>query len=140
MAGITGVENLTEFPLEITEEEREKIALFLNDINTIFPRERSVLIPILQEAQNRIGYLPPEAMCGIAEFLSIPRMDIYSVVTFYNQFRLNPPGEHSIRVCMGTACHVRGASSVVDEIERELKIKTGDTTEDMNFTDRKSVV
>jgi NADH-quinone oxidoreductase subunit E len=119
--------------LEITEEEREKTDLFLDDIITVFSRERSALIPILQEAQNRIGYLPPEAMRGIAAFLSIPRMDVYSVVTFYNQFRLNPPGKHSIKVCMGTACHVGGGRIILDAWKRRLDIDRRQTTPDREF-------
>ena len=72
-----------------------------------FARKRDNLIPILQKIQGRLGYLPREAMQETAKFLDIPEMDVYSVVTFYNQFRLNPPGRHSIRVCLGTACHMK---------------------------------
>ena len=119
--------------MELTGEEREKISQFLNNIDSAFPREISALIPILQEAQNRIGYLPGEAMLGIAEFLDIPGMDIYSVVTFYNQFRLNPPGKHSIRVCMGTACHVGGGTVILDSWRRRLGIDKRQTTPDREF-------
>ncbi len=124
---------MTEIPMELTGEEREKISQFLNSIDSAFPRERSALIPILQEAQNRIGYLPGEAMLGIAEFLDIPGMDVYSVVTFYNQFRLNPPGKHSIRVCMGTACHVGGGTVILDSWRRRLGIDKRQTTPDREF-------
>lgn len=124
---------MTEIPMELTEEEREKISQFLNHIDSAFSRERSALIPILQEAQNRIGYLPSEVMLRIAEFLGIPGMDVYSVVTFYNQFRLNPPGKHSIRVCMGTACHVGGGTVILDSWRRRLGIDKRQTTPDREF-------
>jgi len=110
-----------------------KVSLFLGNVSSTFSRERSNLIPILQEAQNQIGYLPTEAMQGIAEFLTIPDIDVYSVVTFYNQFRLNPPGNHSIRVCLGTACHVGGGNIILDSWKRRLGIDKRETTPDREF-------
>jgi len=124
---------LTELPSKLTEEEMGKVSLFFSNINSTFSRQRSNLIPILQEAQNRIGHLPHEAMLGIAEFLDIPDIDVYSVVTFYNQFRLNPPGKHSIRVCMGTACHVGGGTVIMDAWKRRLGIDKRQTTPDREF-------
>ena len=124
---------MTDIPIELTEEEREKISQFLNHIDSAFPRERSSLIPVLQEAQNRLGYLPNDVMLKISEFLGIPEIDIYSVVTFYNQFRLNPPGKHSIRVCMGTACHVGGGTVILDSWRRRLGIDKRETTPDREF-------
>ena len=98
-----------------------------------FRQKREKLIPILQEVQEKLGYLPREAMLEIADFLSIPEMDVYSVVTFYNQFRLNPPGRHSIRVCLGTACHMKGGYIALDAWKRRLGIESGETTEDREF-------
>jgi NADH-quinone oxidoreductase subunit E len=98
-----------------------------------FSRKRDFLIPILQEVQGKLGYLPREAMLEIADFLVIPEMDVYSVVTFYNQFRLNPPGRHSIRVCLGTACHMKGGYIALDAWKRRLGIGPGETTEDREF-------
>jgi NADH-quinone oxidoreductase subunit E len=98
-----------------------------------FSRKRDNLIPILQEVQGKLGYLPREAMLEIAEFLGIPEMDVYSVVTFYNQFRLNPPGRHSIRVCLGTACHMKGGYIALDAWKRRLGIGPGETTKDQEF-------
>lgn len=118
---------------EISEEERKKLADFFDYLATAFSRDRGNLIPILQEAQRRLGYLPREAMLGIAEFLGIPEMDIYGVVTFYNQFRLNPPGKHSVRVCMGTACHVKGGQIIFDSWKRRLGIEKRQTTPDREF-------
>jgi len=118
---------------QITVRERENIAVFLQEIEGKFPRERSSLIPLLQEAQGLFGYLPAEVMLGIADFLHIRDIDVYSVTTFYNQFRLNPPGKHSIRVCMGTACHVGGGRIILDAWKRRLGIDRRETTSDREF-------
>lgn len=96
-------------------------------------RKRGNLVPILQEVQRRFGYLPSEAMLEIARLLRIPEMDVYSVATFYSQFRLNPPGRHSVRVCQGTACHMKGGHIVLDAWKRRLGIDVGQTTADRQF-------
>jgi NADH-quinone oxidoreductase subunit E len=98
-----------------------------------FSRKRWNLIPILQKVQGRLGYLPREAMAEIAEYLDISEIDVYGVVTFYNQFRLNPPGRHSIRVCLGTACHMKGGYITLDAWKRRLNINSGETTADREF-------
>jgi len=98
-----------------------------------FSSKRGNLIPILQRVQGKLGYLPREAMLEIAEFLGIPEIDVYSVVTFYNQFRLNPPGKHSVRVCLGTACHMKGGYITLDAWKRRLGIDRGQTTPDWEF-------
>ena len=98
-----------------------------------FARKRDNLIPILQKVQGRLGYLPREAMLEIANYLDVPEMDVYSVVTFYNQFRLNPPGRHSIRVCLGTACHMKGGYITLDAWKRRLGIGPSETTADREF-------
>ena len=98
-----------------------------------FDRQRPNLIPILQKVQGKLGYLPREAMTEIAEYLDIPAIDVYGVVTFYNQFRLNPPGKHSIRVCLGTACHMKGGYITLDAWKRRLGINPRETTEDREF-------
>ncbi len=95
--------------------------------------QRENLIPILQKIQEALGYLPPDAMTEVARFLNIPEIDVYSVATFYNQFRLTPPGRHSVRVCMGTACHVRGGHITLEAWQRRLKIGPGETTPDREF-------
>jgi NADH-quinone oxidoreductase subunit E len=105
-------------------------------IETLFERmrnKRENLIPILQQIQEEFGYLPPSAMLEVACFLNIPEIDVYSVATFYNQFRLTPPGKHSIRVCMGTACHVKGGHITLAAWQRRLKIEPGQTTPDREF-------
>jgi len=98
-----------------------------------FSRKRGNLIPILQKVQGKLGYLPREAMLEIAQFLGIPEINVYSVVTFYNQFRLNPPGNHSIRVCLGTACHMKGGYITLDAWRRRLGIDVRQTTDDREF-------
>jgi len=93
----------------------------------------TTLIPILQQVQSEFGYLPREAMLEVARFLKIPEIDVYSVATFYNQFRLTPPGKHSVRVCLGTACHVKGGNIALAAWQRRLKIGPGETTPDREF-------
>ena len=90
-------------------------------------------MPILQKVQEKLGYVPREAMVEIAKFLGIPEIDVYGVVTFYNQFRLNPPGRHSIRVCLGTACHMKRGYITLDAWKRRLGVDRGQTTPDREF-------
>ncbi|MFC1942844.1 NAD(P)H-dependent oxidoreductase subunit E [Chloroflexota bacterium] len=98
-----------------------------------FTRKRWNLIPVLQKVQERLGYLPREAMTEIAGYLEIADIDVYGVVTFYNQFRLTPPGKHSIRVCLGTACHMKGGYITLDAWKRRLNINPRETTPDREF-------
>ncbi len=111
------------------EQHKQETKRILNG----FSRKRLSLIPILQKVQGKLGYLPREAMTEIAEYLDIPAIDVYGVVTFYNQFRLNPPGKHSIRVCLGTACHMKGGYITLDAWKRRLGINPRETTEDREF-------
>ena len=92
------------------------------------------LIQILHQAQNIFGYLPKEVLCFISKETGFSSSRVYGVVTFYESFRLSPVGKYTIKLCLGTACHVRGASAIVDEIETLLGIKRGQTTEDGKFT------
>ena len=106
----------------------------LNDILSNYTGDSSDLIPILQATQERFGYLPEEIMVGIAQFLKLPPSAVYGVSTFYAQFKLNPTGKRTVKVCRGTACHVRGADRVLQEIEKKLNIKPGETTEDLEYS------
>ncbi|MGI6704188.1 MAG: NADH-quinone oxidoreductase subunit NuoE [Clostridia bacterium] len=92
------------------------------------------LIPIMQKAQDIFGYLPLEVQQYIADGLNVPLQNIYGISTFYSQFNLEPKGKHSIGLCMGTACYVRGAQLVLDKIQEQLGISMGETTEDKMFT------
>ena len=114
-------------------EEQEQNKQETRQILNGFRRERPNLIPVLQKVQGKLGYLPREAMTEIAEYLNIPAIDVYGVVTFYNQFRLNPPGKHSIRVCLGTACHMKGGYITLDAWKRRLGINPRETTADREF-------
>ena len=114
-----------------TKEAAEKLET--RKILKKFDKKKGNLIPILQKVQEEIGYLPREAMLEIAGFLEIPDIDVYSVATFYNQFRLNPPGKHSIKVCLGTACHMKGGYITLDAWKRRLEIAVKETTADREF-------
>jgi len=99
-----------------------------------FRGERAELIPVLQAAQEAVGYLPRSALSKIARFTRTPLSTVYGVVTFYAQFYLSPQGKHKIKVCQGTACHVRGGKSIMDAVRRKLSIEPGGTTEDLMFS------
>lgn len=116
-----------------SDEEREQIIKETGLILNGFGRKKQHLIPILQGVQGKLGYLPQEAMTEIADYLDIAAVDVYGVVTFYNQFRLNPPGKHSVRVCLGTACHMKGGYITLDAWKRRLNINSGETTPDREF-------
>lgn len=118
---------------EIVSEEklmRDDIAASLSG----FDKERGNLIPILQIIQERHGFLAPEAIKMVAEHLGIAPCEVYGVATFYNQFRFNPPGKHQIKVCLGTACHVKGGDIILENFERKLEIRDGETTPDLEFS------
>jgi NADH-quinone oxidoreductase subunit E len=106
----------------------------LNKVFVNYKGEREELIPILQETQNAFRYLPAVVMQEIARFLKISTNTVYGVATFYAQFKLTPLGKRVIRVCRGTACHVRGSAKVLAELEKQLGIKAGETTPDMEYT------
>lgn len=96
--------------------------------------DRSNLIAILQQIQEEYGYLPEEALQDVAIFLCMPLSGVYGVATFYNQFRLTPLGKNVIRVCRGTACHVKNSANILTALETELNILAGGTTRDKLFT------
>ena len=98
------------------------------------PNDRSNLIPLLQDAQSIYGFLPENALRDISEFVKVPLSRVYGVATFYNQFRLMPLGENIIRVCRGTACHVKNSANILFALESELGVMAGHTTRDKKFT------
>ncbi|HJX12367.1 MAG TPA: NADH-quinone oxidoreductase subunit NuoE [Dehalococcoidales bacterium] len=106
----------------------------LKEVFSHFHGEQQELIPLLQETQARFRYLPADAMREIARFLHMPEATVYGVSTFYAQFKLTPLGKRIVRVCRGTACHVRGSSKVLAEMEKQLGVKAGETTEDREYT------
>ena len=105
----------------------------IESILSKYTRKRDELIPILQGVQKEFGYISPELAKRISKHLRITENQIYGVSSFYAQFRFTPPGRHSIRVCLGTACHVRGGATLLEMLERELEITCGETTEDGRF-------
>lgn len=96
--------------------------------------EQGILISVLQDVQEEFGYLPEAALITVARKLRIPPSRIYGIVTFYSQFHLTPRGRHIIKACQGTACHVRGGKGILEVLERELDLRPGETTEDLEFT------
>ncbi|MCK4274592.1 MAG: NADH-quinone oxidoreductase subunit NuoE [Dehalococcoidales bacterium] len=106
----------------------------MKEIFSHYQGDKQELIPILQETQENFRYVPAAAMREIARFLRMPESTIYGVSTFYAQFKLTPLGKKLIRVCRGTACHVRGASKVLAEVEKQLGIKAGQTSDDLEYT------
>ncbi|MFQ6111320.1 MAG: NADH-quinone oxidoreductase subunit NuoE [Nitrospinota bacterium] len=97
------------------------------------PPGRESLIPVLQDIQERFGYLSEESVDELARVTGISENEIYGVATFFTQFRVTPPGEHRIQACLGTACHVRGGHQILSELEQRLGIKAGETTADRKF-------
>jgi NADH:ubiquinone oxidoreductase subunit E len=111
--------------------------LELGKLDEIFKKhlgEEGALIPVLQEAQEVYGYLPEVVLAAIGKQLHVSMSRIYGVVTFYAQFYLSPRGRHTVRVCRGTACHVRGGKSVLNTVKDMLGIEDGETTQDFNFS------
>ncbi len=106
----------------------------VGDILTENERKRGVLIHTFHRIQQDYGYLPGEVLSTLSKKLDLPLAEIYSVASFYKQFHFSPRGRKIVRVCMGTACHVRGGKNVLNAIEKEFNIKQGETTEDLEMT------
>lgn len=113
---------------ELTQEEA------LQKLFDLYRDQKGALIPVLQEAQNIYGYLPKEVLRKIAEELRMPFSKVFGVATFYAQFHLKPRGRNIIRVCLGTACHVRGGAKVFKAIQEHLGVADGETTGDLRYT------
>ena len=99
-----------------------------------YTREKANLIPILQQVQLELGYLPEEALSRIARYVGEPECNVFGVATFYAQFQLLPRGRNIVKVCRGTGCYVKGAPRLVDDLEKLLGVKEGETTPDMEYT------
>jgi NADH-quinone oxidoreductase subunit E len=118
---------------ELDSEDLAKLTEVRDALKQIPPQRRH-LIPVLQSVQRTLSYLPSEAIELVARHFNLTCSDVYGVATFYNQFRFNPPGRHPVRVCMGTACHVKGGDIILEHFERKLEIKEGETTNDREFS------
>ena len=113
-------------------EDKEKAQI--DEILSKYEGKKGALIPVLQEVQALYNYLPKDILEYVAEKMTIPISQIYGLVTFYSQFHLNPRGRNIIRVCQGTACHVRGGKTILETMEKALGVKAGHTTPDARFT------
>ncbi|MBW1680972.1 MAG: NADH-quinone oxidoreductase subunit NuoE [Deltaproteobacteria bacterium] len=118
---------------ELTAEEAAALDEIAGALGR-FGQERGNLIPILQMVQERLSYLPPRAIELVASHLGMAPCEVYGVATFYNQFRFHPPGRYRIKVCLGTACHVKGGDIILENFERKLGIRDGETTPDREFS------
>ncbi len=118
------------------KEERFMSATFmaLEHILERYPPSSEHLISALQEVQARFNYIPPEAMTAVCNHLGVPVSQGWAVATFYKSFSLEPKGVHEIKVCLGTACHMKGGARLVESLERELKVARGHTTKDLCFS------
>jgi len=105
-----------------------------NEILQKYSKAKDNLISILNDVQERYGYIPKQAQIVISEYLSIPMAEIYGVITFYSRFTLAPKGKYNISICLGTACFVKGAQSILDRAKERLKIGPGEVTEDGKFS------
>lgn len=113
-----------------TAEQREQLRRALEELKHI----DGPLMKAMQVAQDIYGYLPYEVQVRIAEALDVPLEEVYGIATFYAQFNLNPKGKHSVGVCLGTACYVKGSGKIIEKVEEILKLQPGQTTEDRKFT------
>jgi NADH-quinone oxidoreductase E subunit len=106
----------------------------LDRILSKYQKNKDELITIMEEVQDEFGYLPKDVMAEISKYLRVPESNIYGVATFYALFKLKPSGKKVIRVCRGTACHVKGGARIIAELEQRLGIKAGETTADGEYT------
>ena len=116
--------------VQLNEDDQQT----LQEILKKHEAERAALISVLQDVNAHYRYLPADVLRHVAAGLDIPLSRVYSIATFYNSFSLTPRGEYVVRVCMGTACHVKGGYQILQALERALEIKAGDTTSDMSFS------
>jgi len=114
-------------------EQEATIKERLNKILSSYQGREAELIPILQKVQQEFGYLPEPAIKQIARFLHLPEITIFGVATFYAQFKLVPTGRNIVKVCRGTACHVRGGARILKEVQKQLGIKPGESTPDLEY-------
>ncbi len=113
---------------------KQEMAAAVDVVLKSFKGDKAELIPILQQVQLKLGYLPQEAMRKIAGFLRVPESTLFGVATFYAQFKFVPVGRNIVKVCRGTGCYVKGAPRILEEMEKLLGIKDGSTTKDMEYS------
>ena len=106
----------------------------IDEIIERYPAKPEYLIFLLQDIQEAFKYISPEAIQLVCDHTGVPLSQAYSVATFYHSFSLEPRGEHELRVCLGTACHLKGGQRIVDDLERRLGVKPGETSEDLRYS------
>ena len=112
----------------------EKLANEMKELLKNYSQDKSNLIQILNEVQEKYGYIPKQSQIEISNYLSIPMAEIYGVITFYSRFTLEPKGKYNISVCLGTACFVKGSQALLDRLKERLEIDEGQTTPDGKFS------
>jgi NADH-quinone oxidoreductase subunit E len=120
--------------LEPLPEDSLRLTEVMQHIRQRFSGRQQEVIAILQMVQNAVGYIPTEALLQVADFTRMPEAAVYGIATFYERFRLSPVGRHVVKVCRGTACHVKGADKILHEIEHRYKLSPGQTSKDRMFT------
>ena len=120
--------------IDISKEFSKEQLKKLDEIIAKFKDKPGSLIPVLEEAQGVLEFLPMPILKIIASGLNLPLSRVFGVVTFYSFFTMTPRGKHTMRVCLGTACYVRGGKNIYDNVKKELKVEEGETTEDRLFT------
>jgi len=123
-----GISALSKYKL--TGQENIKV----DEIISEYKKSRNSIIPVLQQIQDTVGFLPLDVQRKVARGIGVPEKDVYGVVTFYSFFTMIPRGKYNIRVCMGTACFVKGAGKIVENVSKEFNIKPGETTPDSNYS------
>jgi len=118
----------------VVQKDEEAVTTRVDEILESYTGVKAELIPILQQVQQAFGYLPEEAMSRIAKFVDVPECTVFGTATFYTQFKFVPAGRNIIKVCRGTGCYVKGAPRILEEIEKVLGIKDGETTPDLEYT------
>ncbi|MCK4273442.1 MAG: NADH-quinone oxidoreductase subunit NuoE [Dehalococcoidales bacterium] len=128
------IAEVTQNTHTVVQEDEETVTTRVDEILASYTGVKAELIPILQQVQQAFGYLPEEAMSRIAQFVEVPECTVFGVATFYAQFKLVPTGRNIIKVCRGTGCYVKGAPRILEETEKILGIKDGETTPDLEYT------
>ena len=124
------IERLEPEPLDLSLDEISEVDSILAEHDG----QQSSILPVLQDINKKFHWLPQGALQRVSDVLAIPFSRVFRIATFYNVFSLKPQGKHIIRVCMGTACHVKGGARILESLERELDLKSGSTTDDRRFT------
>jgi NADH-quinone oxidoreductase subunit E len=128
------VAEIKSVPDAVINKQEEDLKKQVDEILASYRGEKEDLIPVLQNVQQNFGYLPEAALSRIAAFVNVAESTVFGIATFYSQFKLRPVGRNVIKVCRGTGCYVKGAPRMLEELEKELGIKAGESTPDLEYT------